>query len=95
MLLFGYEQRSHKDSKLVDLLNDLAKIDLDLVKERDTNRRIALEANEKIREYNKIYYDKRHRTRTKYNPGDYVLIRDTLTKPGEDKKLKPVYKGPY
>ena len=23
------------------------------------------------------------------------MIRDTATKPGEDKKLKPCYKGPY
>lgn len=28
---------------------------------------------------------------SQYNPGDYVLIRDSVLKPGEDKKLKPTY----
>jgi len=30
-----------------------------------------------------------------YNEGDYVVIRDTRAKPGENPKIKPKYKGPY
>lgn len=30
-----------------------------------------------------------------YNEDDYVLVRDTRTKPGVNSKLKPNYKGPY
>jgi len=40
-----------------------------------------------LRSYNKAYYDKRHKVLSKYNPGDYVLIRDTFVKPGEDRKF--------
>lgn len=48
-----------------------------------------------MKEYNKMYYDEKHRKPTAYNPGDYVLIRDSVLKPVEDNKLKPRYKGLY
>lgn len=94
-LLLGIDQRCHLDNQLVKFLNDLAKIKLNFEMDRNVSREIALEATNKIRNYNKIYYDKRHKTPSKYKPGDYILIRDTIVKPGEDKKLKPIYKGPY
>lgn len=94
-LLFGYDQRGHSDANLVTVLNKVAKIELDCEKERDISRKLAEEVSNKIRDYNKIYYDKKHRKPTQYNVGDYVLIRDTVLKPGEDKKLKSNYKGPY
>lgn len=52
-------------------------------------------ATDKIRRYNKIYYDKKHLKPTQYSIGDYVLIRDNVQKPGLGRKLKAVYKSPY
>lgn len=56
---------------------------------------LALEASNKIKDYNKEYYDRRHKKPSQYKQGDFVLIRDTIVKPNENKKLKPNYKGPY
>lgn len=42
-----------------------------------------------------MYYNERHTKPTIYKPGDYVLIRNSALKQGEDNKLKPKYKGPY
>lgn len=94
-LLLGYDQRNHKDISLKNMIDQLAEIDNDLLKERQTSRDMAIEANEKIRNYNKLYYDRSHKIPSKYQEGDYVLVRDLLTKPGESKKFKPKYKGPY
>jgi len=95
-LLFGYDQHCcHADSKLVKFLNNLANIELNSDEQRENERKIAKEATDKLRNYNKAYYDKRHKVPSIYNLGDYVLIRDTFVKPGENKKLKPSYKGPY
>lgn len=94
-LLLGYEQRNHADSTLINYLEKISKSNLDLDSERDLRRQVALEATDKIRNYNKIYYDKRHIKPTRYKEGEYVLIRDSLVKPGEGKKFKPKYKGPY
>jgi len=96
-LLFGYDKRNHPDSELICFLNNLAKTTLSAQESellRDENRDIAIQASNNIKKYNKNYYDK-HKTPSKYHVGDYVLIRDSITKSGEDKKLKPAYKGPY
>lgn len=42
-----------------------------------------------------MYYDSKHKTPSIYQPGDYVLVRDVQTKIGENRKLKPNYRGPY
>jgi len=55
----------------------------------------ALETMNKVKEYNKLYYNIKHKKPSRYNPGDYVLIRNSVLKLGESKKLKPKYKGPY
>lgn len=94
-LLLGYEQRQHTDMPLTTLINQLGKIEIDLEKERQLARDIAIQATEKIRNYNKIYYDKRHKSPTTYNIGDFVVIRDLQLKPGQHKKFKANYKGPY
>lgn len=94
-LMFGVEMRNHPDAELVRSLNNIAKADLDIQEDRELARKLAVETTEKIKEYNNAYYDKRHKKPCQYHPGDYVLIRDYVIKPGEDKKLKPVYKGPY
>lgn len=94
-IFFGYDRRNHSDKSFADLVTDLSNIDIDLLKQRDINRDIATEASQKLREYNKQYYDKRHIFPTKYRQGDYVMIRKLQAKPGENTKLRPPYKGPY
>ncbi|XP_011254691.1 uncharacterized protein LOC105250352 [Camponotus floridanus] len=94
-LLFGVDMRDHPDAELVRFLNDFAKIEFDVQNNRDATRKLAIESTNKIKEYNKSYYDERHTKPSLYKSRDYVLIRDTTTKPGEDKELKPSCKGPY
>lgn len=91
-MLFGIHQRLHIDAELVKCLNDIAKVDLN--KDRNTNWDIAQESTRKIKEYNKSYYDVKHK-KPRYKEGDYVFIKDSAIKQGEDKKLKAKYKGPY
>lgn len=54
-LLFGYEQRNHSDSQLAHCLFKLAKVELDLNKERVEARKIVVETTNKMKEYNKAY----------------------------------------
>ncbi|KYM99954.1 hypothetical protein ALC62_09289 [Cyphomyrmex costatus] len=55
-LLLGYEMKNHSDSKLVEFLTELAKTEtskneeLPWVNERDTSRKLAIEATDKIKE---------------------------------------------
>lgn len=93
-LLLGFDQRNHEDALLVECLKKIAETDLNPDKERESCRQLALDTIHKIKNYNKIYYDKRHLKPSVYKKGDYVLIKDVI-KPGESKKLKPKYKGPY
>lgn len=94
-LMFGYDCRNHVDHKIIDCLSQLAETELSFEQERDTSRDIAIQATQRLRDYNKSYYDRTHKTPSQYKSGDYVMIRDTSSKPGEDKKLKTNYKGPY
>lgn len=80
---------------MTQCLLKIAKINLDFTKERDEARNLAIEATNKIKKYNKMYYDERHTKPTIYKEGDFVLIKDSVLKPGEDSKLKPKYKGPF
>lgn len=79
-LLLGYDQRNHGDAALVQYLKSQVEVVSDFSVERETYRKPASEAKEKLQKYNKIYYDKKHTKPTRYNPGDYVLIRDTSVK---------------
>lgn len=94
-LMFGVEMRDHVDAELVRFLKNVAKENLNILEDRESARKSAVEFSGKIKEYNKMYYDERHRKPSQYKVGDFLLIKDTIVKPGEDKKLKPVYKGPY
>lgn len=100
-LLLGYEMKNHSDSKLIEFLTDLAKTentpdqDLPWLKERDTSRKLTIETTDKIKEYNKIYFDRNHKAPKKYKAGEYVRVKDDVVKPGESKKLKSDFKGPY
>lgn len=94
-LLLGYGQRNHSDIELKELIDQLAHIDRDIDGERTRTREVAIEATEKLRNYNKVYYDKKHRKPTLYKEKDLVLIRDLQGKAGQSKKMKSNYKGPY
>lgn len=94
-LMLGFEQRNHTDSVFANRTKRLADVDVDLVSEREKNRDQALDATALVRNYNKMYKDRRTKKPTQYSEGDYILIRDTVVKPGENAKLKPKYKGPY
>lgn len=94
-LLLGYQQRNHADFPLAEFTKTLTKIDEDLEKKRTETRDAAAQATDIIREYNKKYRDGKCKKPTDYNVGDYVLIRSTQFKPGENSKLAPKYKGPY
>ncbi|KYN05598.1 hypothetical protein ALC62_03469 [Cyphomyrmex costatus] len=96
-LLLGYDLRNHCDSKIIKLLTELSKTEFicDNVSDRNASRKLALEATNNIKQYNKTYYDKRYKIPSKYEVGDFVEIRDTVIKPGECAKFKAEYKGPY
>lgn len=94
-LLLGYDQKNHTDAKLVNFLNNVVKSELDICDEREINRKLASQITDKVKNYNKIYYDEHHKRPSTYKVRDFVLIRDTVVKSTEDKKLKPQYKGPY
>ncbi|KYM96589.1 hypothetical protein ALC62_12748 [Cyphomyrmex costatus] len=98
MLLLGYEKTNQTDSPLIRFLNDVLKStlsDQSIEDLRDQKRDIAYQATDNLRNYNKSYYDKHHKTPSVYKPGDYVLVRDTSNKPEEERKFKTSYKGPY
>jgi transposase InsO family protein len=94
-LLLGYEQRNHSDKELKTHIDCLLQIESDLAKEREVARDTAFQANKKLREYNKAYYDGRHKRPSIYKTGDLVLVRNLQAKTGVNSKLKPNYKGPY
>lgn len=94
-LMFGIDKRKHADSELVDSLNKIAQIKLDTIEDRESARKLAIESTNKLKHYNKNYYDNKHKKPSVYKIGDYVLNRDSNLKTGESKKLKSEYKGPY
>jgi len=93
-LMFGFEQRSHADFPLEQYTKSLADIDTALDAERAKARDLAGTATELIRTYNKKYRDDHSKKPSVYSQGDYVMVRDLQSKPGENTKLKPKYKGP-
>ncbi|KYN50035.1 Pro-Pol polyprotein, partial [Cyphomyrmex costatus] len=94
-LLLGYDMRNHSDSKLTQFLKNLYNETMDLSDSRNQIRDIALQASNRVKDYNKAYYDKRHKHPTKYSLGDMVMIKSTAIKFGEDRKLHLPYRGPY
>ncbi|KAL6262011.1 hypothetical protein P5V15_007100 [Pogonomyrmex californicus] len=65
-VLFGFDQRNHEDHSLKILIEDIAKTLVDPVDKREMSRNVAIEASEKLRKYNRLYYDKHHRKSLKY-----------------------------
>lgn len=94
-LMLGYDQRDHTDAALAECVKMLAGIDDELETERQTKRESAQLTNTKLKLYNQKYYNSKHKSPTLYQVGQYVLIKELQAKPGESRKLKPNYKGPY
>lgn len=94
-VLFGFDQYNHTNSDLNKFLDNIAKVEFNLEASHNASRDLAVESTKKIKEYNKIYYDVKHKKPSQYKKGDYVLIRDSVVKLGEHKQLKPKYKGSY
>jgi len=92
---FGFGQRREEDKELRAMLNKLCEIDEEYVTRRTEVQRNAQEVNRKLQEYNKLYYDKRHKKVRQYNVGDLVLVRKLQNRPGINTKLIPKFKGPY
>lgn len=87
-LMLGFEQRNHTDRNLSDFVKALEDIDSDMNIERKQQRDMAITATNKLREYNKMYYDANHKTPTKYKTGDLILIRELQSKQGKVKSCK-------
>ena len=92
--------KNHSDSKLIEFLTELVKqkrrIEICLGQMSEIlARKLAIETTNKIKEYNKIYFDRSHKAPKKYKAGEYVRIRDDVVRPGESKKLKSDFKSPY
>lgn len=87
-LLFGFDQCNHSDSSLTRYIKTLNETDLET--NRDANRKVALEATESLKKYNKQYVDKSSRTPTLYKVDDFVMVRDNRSQVGQNTKLKPL-----
>jgi len=92
-LLLGYHQRNHGDFDLSQLTKALTDAESELSIENLRDK--ARQTTDSIKNYNKGYKNARYKTPSMYNEGDFVLIRDSRVKPGENAKLKLRYKGPY
>lgn len=91
-LLFGICQNGKIDDEVRPLLES--------VKQNTTEKlaEIREKASENIvrnQTYNKLKYDKSHKHPTMYCVGDKVVITNTVTTAGVNKKLLPKFKGPY
>lgn len=89
-LLFGVNQRDLYDGVRTYFENSLEKSEpnVDL-------RNNAEKINIKTQNYNKKYYDRKHKPAVQYNLGDFVMIRNYDVTTGVNKKLIPQFKGPY
>lgn len=89
-LLFGVEQRN-LDDDVRNVLLDQNEHDVDVEKERVK----AEERNKQVQNYNKLYFDSKHKAPTKYDEGDFVMLKNFDVTPNVNNKLIPKYKGPY
>ncbi|KAK9679384.1 RNase H-like domain found in reverse transcriptase [Popillia japonica] len=90
-LLFGADQEGKVIDSLREILENIEEGRRDLSRERE----IAAEKIEKTQGYNTKYYNRGRSDSRKYNIGDYVVITNTVSTPGVDKKLMPKFRGPY
>ncbi|KYQ47205.1 hypothetical protein ALC60_13775 [Trachymyrmex zeteki] len=94
-LLVGYDLRGRSDSSFTEFVKEIAQIDSDLERQCITNREAAVEATRQLQNYNKQYYDRRHRRPTLYKKDDLVFVKDNRPKPGVNQKLRSKYRGSY
>lgn len=90
-IVFRYKLRNDVDNKLLGALHQ---DDVAVENETPTLDEIARAADDEKQRW-KVRYDKRHRTPTKYDENDLVLIENLPPATGESRKLEPRYKGPY
>lgn len=88
-LLFGVNQRD--PDELRDWLDSEIQTDRNLEQIRSE----AQQQNLKVQDYNKTYFDKKHKTPFEYKVGDYVMVKNMDVTPGVNKKLIPKFRGPY
>ena len=90
-VLFGVKQCRPIDNRLFTYVQEIEqKIERDLKTEREKVHKYNLRSQV----YNQSYRNKHCKVNTKYQEGDYVLIRAVPTV-GENNKLKCKFKGPY
>lgn len=92
-LLFGIHQTGKVNDNLKEFLDDSVGQRFD--RNIELVRKKACNNIGKSQEYNKKYYDKKHKVAFQYKPGDYVVITNVDVTPGINKKLIPKFKGPY
>lgn len=91
-LLFGVLQRGKVSDAVANYLqdqNDDTTINLETIRSK---------ASEKIlvgQRQNEVQANKKRCKAPKYQPGDYVMIKNFDCTPGAPRKLIPKYKGPY
>lgn len=91
VMLFGTRQRSPCPDRLTDYLCSRQNPSRDL----DTTR---AEAGVRIQKYQDYVLAKHGQKATgpmKYNVGDFVVIKNVDNTPGTNKKLIPIFRGPY
>lgn len=93
-LFLEYDQRNHSDANLREYLKSHTKELTDCDQIRDSTTPIAIQAMNKIKDYNKLYYDENHSKPSHYNVSNYVLIKDSSVKVDENRKFKAP-KGAY
>lgn len=60
-ILLGYELRDQPDIELIRFLNKIASSSLDSETDRVNARKLELQTTDKVKQYNKMYYDKNHK----------------------------------
>lgn len=90
-MLFGIDQVGVVGDEIRILLDQYFDDDRNLGATRDR----AASVIEKCQRANKIHYNSKRKRATTYKVGDYVVIINTDTTPGVNKKLIPKFKGPY
>lgn len=93
-LVFGNKPRLPFDKVPSPNKKTYSNLATDIENKMKKVRQLAKENLIKSKESSKKYYDKSHRTTTKFHIGQEVLLRDMQSK-ATNKKLNPTYKGPF
>ncbi|XP_046142337.1 uncharacterized protein LOC123987954 [Osmia bicornis bicornis] len=91
-LLFGVDQTG----KVPDVLKKCVQTEASREPSKlEECRRVAAGKNLQQQNYNKTYYDKKHKPPYEYQVGDYIMLKNFVSTPGVSQKLIPQFKGPY